>query len=173
MGRRGFSLVEVMLVALVLSLVGGVFFTVADSGTQIWERSDARLVGVNAAQRTLDLMGEDLRKGSLASLQCPCPVTACPPGERRIQVDVLDITQAPPGNITTVVYRRNATTSNLERVVAGTSQVMVSGLTTFNVVTCDPGGLVTVRLTTEGSRSNAIYGSRPYTVQSRFWVRNR
>jgi len=173
MGSRGITLVEVLLVALVLSLVGGVFFTVASSGTQIWERSEARLVGVSAAQRALDLMGEDLRKGSLASLQCPCPVAACPPGERTIQVQVIDITQPPPGNITTVMYRRNATTLNLERVVAGTAQVMTSGLTAFNVVTCDPGGLVTVRLTTEGSRNTAAYGSRPYTVQSRFWVRNR
>ena len=178
MDHRGMTLVEILVVVLTLSLVGGMFIAVANSSQQMWNRSDKQFSGLSTTQRGLDRLGEDLRKASLGSLQCTCPAGAiCPPTEPTLSIGILQMTTANLPTTTTVVYQREGTT--LTRQVGGAGATVVIGeLSTYRStndtpvswITCDPGGLVTVQLAASEDTSRGI---KPYKVQSRAWVRNQ
>ncbi|MBI1991635.1 MAG: hypothetical protein HYY90_03550 [Candidatus Omnitrophica bacterium] len=160
MNRRGVTLTEVLVVSLVLTLVGGVFFTVSTAGERVTRRTELKLANITVTQRAFDRLVEDLDQASAASLQCACPSPPCPPGERTIQ-----FTQG----AATVLYQR--TGSNLTRTIdGGAPQTVAGGLAAFEVIgSCTAAGLVTVAVTADVPADSGV---SPYRLQSSFFVRN-
>ncbi|MBI2495787.1 MAG: hypothetical protein HYW10_04405, partial [Candidatus Omnitrophica bacterium] len=156
---RGVTLTEVLVVSLVLTLVGGVFFTVATAGERVTRRTELKLANITVTKRALNRLDEDLRQASAASLQCACPSPPCPPGERTLQFTRMT---------TSVLYQR--TGSTLTRTVdGGIPQPIAGGLAAFEVGGCNATGLVTVAVTAAVPTDSVV---SPYRVQSRFFVRN-
>lgn len=92
----GFTLVEVLVVAVLVSLFTGTLFVLASTGHQAWARTDAQLANLTTVQKALDRLGEDLRVASGASATLKCD-----PNRSSIQFD-----QGQDQGLTRVTYQR-------------------------------------------------------------------
>ena len=70
MGRKGFTFVEVLMVALILALVGGAVMVLAQTGRSIWVNTDARLATMASAGQAVSRITEDLRNACASTLTC-------------------------------------------------------------------------------------------------------
>ena len=164
MRRAGFTLVEVVITSLVLTLVGGLAWTIVTADERLAGNTTAYLDAVAAAQRGLNLLQQDLGSASLSTVKCQCPTAPCPPAELSLQMDV---TRGDPPTTQTTTYQRNG--NQLTKSVNGDApQVVAVGLSAFTV-TCTADGLVAIDLTTIGT---SYAGTRSHHVSSRVLVRS-
>jgi len=151
-----FTLVEILVVAVLLSLVGGVTFLLSSAGRGVWVRTDAKLASMTDAQRAVDRITEELRRGA----QTPLP--DCGAGTS------LGF-QLATGNMAGEQVSYQLAGTALTRSVNGAAATIVaSGLADFRT-RCQPGGLVRFSLT--ASTSSAL-GPATRVVESQVWVQN-
>ena len=151
-GRAGFTLVEISVVAVIVALVfGGTMFVVAQSGKQVWERTDARMATLNQVQIAVNRVSDDLHNASQANLACVAGATATcttPP--------CLEFT--PAGALPRVTYQRTGA-GNLTRTQNGATQTVAANLVTF-LPSCGGGGLVRLHVSAQ------MAGTSGYPMQS-------
>jgi len=155
MTRRGWTLVEVVIISLVLSVVGGAMLVMAQMSDQIWGRTDVRLTTILNAQRALNRVREDLRKASQASLLPAGNCTAA----------TLRFTQPSTGDTITYTLAGN----DLTRQIGVAAPVTVASELTAFTPSCQGGGLVRLNLTSQASSTAG--GSALQTLETQIWVR--
>ena len=148
---RGLTLTELLCVSLILMLVGGVALVLAQTGGQIWLRTDAQLTSLTQVQRAINLLSKDLREARRAGLTCG-------PGSTVVLTPVIGT-----GPITYQFSGGQLT----KQVGTNAPQVMVSGLTAFTPTCASGGSVVQLRLT---AQVNAWSG--PSTLSSQVWVQS-
>ncbi len=155
MGQRGFTLVELLMAAVILCLIGGMVFVIAQTGNQLWGSTDRRLASLTDAQRVLDRLTEDLRRAKRASLVAPCaaPLTFSTVADQVITYNLEGDT----------LVRQEQTGAQ-----PTTSRVIGVGLSTFSV-SCDPNGLVRLALTIQAQR---FTDASRQTLTSQVFVQN-
>jgi hypothetical protein len=146
--------------------MGGMSLVLAQSGKDVWQRSESEIVTISDAQRALDRMGEDLRAARQANMTCAtaaggvCITAPC------LQFDLADGS----GRIT---YQLSVIGQLLRTVDDGNPAVVASGLTDFTP-SCQLNGLVKLEVTAEASQVHAgathTYSTRPMT--SNVFVQN-
>ncbi len=161
MNRRGFTLVELMIVSVLIGLAAAGILVMTTSGQAAWLTTDAQLETMTAAQRALDRMSEDLRAASVAS------VNATPPNQ--CAANALSFLQG----TTRITYGFVAGTGTLTRTVTPvgilpTTQTVGSGLTGFTAACA--GGIATLNFTAQSRGSNGRLVNQ--TVTSQVWVKN-
>lgn len=155
MSRNGFTLVEVLIVGLVLSLVGGAILVLAQTARQVWASTDARLATMTIAQQAINRLTEDLRKACASTV-------ACPAGELQFKRSPDCDPDGPP-----VTY--SLVGNDLEQQEgAGAPIVVVSGLEGF-APSCPTTGRVDLTVT---AQTNSIGGPSRQTVVSQVWIQN-
>ena len=94
----GFTLVELLVVGVVVSIVGLITIVLAQSGQQMWMITGARLSAMTSAQQAINRLIEDLRRASQQS------VSAAARAETGLSLQLLN----DDGSIgPTVTYARN------------------------------------------------------------------
>lgn len=159
MGKRGFTLVEIILVGGVLSVViGGMMLVLAETGRNVWARTDAQLTSLTDAQRALGRVSEDLRRAVSSSLSDTGP-NSC-------RANTLSFLES--GTIRRITYTRDNSNALTRQVDANPALTVASGLTAFTPA-CPGGGLVRLTLT---ARANSLRGPSTQELESAIWVRN-
>jgi hypothetical protein len=145
-------------VGVLFIVIGGMALVLADTGRNVWARTDAQLATLTDAQRALDRLNEDLGRACQSTLNpASCAAT-----------DQL-VFKLSPSCATGSAITYMLTGSNLTRQVGAAAPVTVaSGLTKFDVQNCS-GGLVKVALT---AQANTVRGPFSQTLESQIWVRN-
>ena len=142
--RSGFTMVEILVVAAILGLIGLTLMALSITGPRMATQSDALLGSITDAQRVLDRLREDLNGASAATLNCAPDA----PNE-------LEFSQAN----TLVAYNYDG--SQLLRNGA----VVAAGVTKFQPA-CFADGRVTLELAVR------FRGNVSRTLTSQVWVRN-
>lgn len=151
--RRGFTLVELVLVAVVVIVViGGMVLALAQISRQVWVRTDTHLATVTAAQQALDRLSEDLRRAHQAGLTCGAG----------------QVTFTPLAGGGAITYLLDAS-GNLVRTQGPVSQIMAAQLSSF-APSC-AGELVRVQITSAVGMQGGV-GIASQTLSSQIWVRN-
>jgi type II secretory pathway pseudopilin PulG len=152
--QQGFTMVELLIVGLIVALVvGGMTTALANSGSQIWLRTDAQMTTLTTAQQALDRISEDLhRRATQASLACTTD----------------QITFGPVGGGAAVAYVRTAL-GDLIRAEGAANQTLATGLNAF-APTCAPGGLVRLQVTTQVTVPGGLTAQQQ--LHSQVWVQN-
>ncbi len=145
--RAGFTLVEAMMATVVLVLIGGMTFAMAQTSPRVWSQTSQRLSSITDGQRVLDRVSEDIRYASAATLNC----APAAPNE-------LTFTSKRGGVDAAVAYNQQG--SDLLK----NGQAMARGVTAFRALDCTGGRVVlqlTVRVDAASSR----------TLTSQVWAR--
>ena len=159
---EGFTLVEIVLTALLMTLVGGLGWSIATAHERLAGSTTAHLDAVATTQRSLNWLQQDLRSASRGTLKCQCLAAPCPPGERNLRMDV---TRGDPPVTQAIEYRREG--GRLTKSIdGGAPQVVADGLSAF-LATCGADGIVTLDLTATGT---SRFSARPHRVISHVLV---
>ena len=145
--RAGFTYVEVLVAATIMSLVAGVSMVLTESGRRMWLVTDAKLTSLQSGQIALNRLAEDLREASQTGLNCTA--------------SQLDFNLANP--IIPVSYTLDLATKTLLRTVGGTPQAVAGGILGFTP-TCMPNGLVRLDIT---AQTQAPQSQTPQPIRSR------
>ena len=152
----GFTLVELVVVGVVLSLMSGAVFALAQTTGLVWSGTDARLASFTQAQKAVNRLSEDLRQACRSTVVC----TAGQVTFKRAPCQAAD-------PVMTYTWASN----NLMRQVGGDPPSTVTdGLTALTIPRCDvTNGLVMLDLT---ARARAASGgsSSPQRVVSQVWI---
>jgi len=151
--RRGMTLTEVLMVAMIMPLVVGVFAVLADQSQQTWLRTDTRLTSLTASQRALDRVSEELRRSTQVSVTC-------------VDAGTLRFTTFDGA---TLEYSRNDQGQLIRRQIQQGPDALsatAGNLTSF-APTCENSGLVTIRV---GVRVDGHKGFSTQTLESRVFV---
>lgn len=155
MTQRGFTLVEVLVVTVVLTLLGGMALVFAGSGQKVWLLTDSRVTAMTQAQIALNRLTEDLRRGRQSTLQCTIN-------------GALSVTQLDGTAITYHCEGCDDTNSGtLVKEVNATPQVVAGDISAVSF-TCAPNGIVNLFVTT---RARTLRGATQ-TLTSQVWVKN-
>ena len=148
-------MVEMLIVGLIVALVvGGMTTALANSGSQIWLRTDVAMSSLSSAQRALDRISEDLhRRATQASLACSTD----------------QITFDPVGGGGPVAYVRTAL-GDLIRAEGALNDVMTTGLDAFAPACAAGSPLVRLLVTARVTAMSGISAQRQ--MQSQVWVQN-
>lgn len=142
--RRGFTIVELLIVTGVLGLIGLMLMTLSVTGPRVAAQSSALLGSITDAQRALDRLREDLKRASAATLNC-APTA---PDELVFSQESAVIAYNHDGSL----LRRNGA-------------VVASGITAFQPA-CFPDGRVTLEVEVR------VNNNMTRTLTSQVWVRN-
>ena len=142
--RSGFTLVEIMVVAAILGLIGLTLMALSTAGPRVAMQSTALFGSIVDTQRVLDRLREDLKNASAATLNC---APAAP--------DDLVFSQ----QNTPIAYDHDG--SLLRRNGA----VVASGITGF-LPACFPDGRVRLEVAVQ------VNSNMTRTLVSQVWVRN-
>ncbi len=190
MKRQGFTLVEVLMTALITTLIGGALLVVAIAGRRVSDLTNARLTAQTEAQRGLNRLTEDLRMASTSTLN----------GEKGIECLVAPNTNSDPLQLQfkrvlpdgllsgEIIYWRQTKTSGggkkgqptvrnqlmRQPPSGGSDQVVATGVTVFDFSSvcndaANTSGMAQVRLT---AQANSWQGPMTQTVESQVWIRN-
>ncbi len=158
---RGVTLVEVIIVAaIVLGLVGGLLFVLANAGQKAWTGTEARLVNLTQAQSALDRVSDEVRGACAATIAC---------GANQISFR--------SGPTCTQVVTYTLAGSNLTRQVdAAAAQVVTAGLTAssatppgFTTACLSGGHLVQLQVASQATSGTFM---RAQALESQVWVAN-
>ena len=162
-GSAGFTLVELIIVgSVVFILVGGISMVLAETGRQVWNRTDSRIVSLQGAQRALDRMSEDLREASRSTVVAGANCAADRLGF------TIDRDGSGPIAPVAVLYTR-AGDGTLSRDQDGAAQVVAARLTGFTP-TCGANGLIRLEVTAQYARLDGIVSTD--TLSSQVWVQS-
>ncbi len=150
MNRRGLTLIEMLIVGMMLTLVAGALCILAQTGGQIWTRTDAQLASQTMAQQVVDHLAEDLRMASAGSVTCTVPTG-----------DAITMNRFDPVTRAMVLLRYTYNGTTLFRE----GSPIASQVTQF-VSTCPERGRVTIAVTVQTGPSAT------HTLTSQVWVRN-
>lgn len=158
-GRRGFSLVELLIVGVIMfGLLGGMAYVIIQTGTSVWGRTDTRLASLETVQRAMGRVRQDLNQARQATLTCSAVA------------EQLDFDPIPTIGGPHVTYRRNAQTNQLIRTPQGqVGQVVAGGVTRFTPLGC-AAGLVTLEITARVVTADQAVSTQ--TLKSQLMVRN-
>jgi prepilin-type N-terminal cleavage/methylation domain-containing protein len=158
MSPKGFTLAEVLVVSVVMSIISAVTIVLAEASHQTWGRMDVYLQSRFVAQQALNRVVEDVRSADQSSLDCQLG-----------DVDDLADNQlvlTRNGGTMALSYHLNG--GDLIRTQDGDERIVASGLTAF-VPGCQLGGLVSLRLT---SQVRNLYGTATQHLTSNVWAQN-
>ena len=163
--RRGFTLVEVLIVAVIMTLIGGAIMVLALTGRKVSDLTNARLTTLTDAERAVARVTEDLRLASQQTAVC------------NFMTQVLII--GPPGGpgitYTFNPQNRQLTRSTLLGGGAMLNQVVASGLTAFQVQCDSKSGVQfkpkVVQVTVTAQDRSSPW-PLPQTLSSQIWIRN-
>lgn len=175
----GFTLVEVLVVALIMTLVGGAALVLAQSGRQVSDLTNARLTAMTDAELALSRLTEDLRMASTSSMggergiECLEEVHALPPLPG-IPARLRFKRVMPDGTLSGMILYWLADNQLMASGPVGGERVVASGVTAFDYSSVCNGaanasGMARVRLTAE---ANSLQGPMTQTVDSQVWIRN-
>ena len=142
--RQGFTLVEVIVVAAVLGLIGLTLLALSVTGPRVAAQSSALLGSITDGQRVLDRLREDLQHASAATLNC----APAAPNELVFSQDGTAVAYNLDGSL----LRRNGT-------------VMATGIMQFQPA-CLANGRVALSLAVR------VRGTTTRALTSQVWVRN-
>ena len=148
--RGEFTYVEMLVVAVVFSLVIGAMFVLSQTGNQMWVHTDDSLANVTSAQIAMDRITEDLRQASSsAGLTCASDNLQFTVGANRI------------------TYSRSGT--ELHKQVGAAPAMTVAGSVTSFTPTCQSNNVVRLQLTAQVS---SLRPTLQKTLESQVWVQN-
>ncbi|MBI4340974.1 MAG: hypothetical protein HY598_01685 [Candidatus Omnitrophica bacterium] len=157
MACRGVTLVEMLLTAVIMTVVGGMIIIFIQVSRQSWLLTDTRLTAQAASRQAMNRLREDVRAADQDSVTCL-------PGTADVTDDRLQLTQN--DGATAIEYRLSGT--SLIRRVGTTDQAVASQIAAFVVPATCPGGLVTVTVTARVG--SPLGGSTIQTLTSEVWA---
>lgn len=146
--RRGFTYVEVLVAATLMTLVAGISFMLTEAGRRMWMVADVKLTSLQSGQTALNRLTEDLRQASQASVIC--------------QAAQLDFNFVNP--VAPVRYTLDAPNSTLLRSMNNGAAQAVAGHILGFTPTCLPNGLVRLDIT---AQPEAPLSRTPQPIRSR------
>jgi hypothetical protein len=147
-------MVELLVVGIVvLALLSGMALVLAESGKLVWVRADGQITTITDAQRALDRVSEDLRRGKQANLTCV---------NNQLAFDLADGS----GRVT---YARTQAGTLTRAVGVATASAVAGGLVNFSVPSC-AGGLVKLEVTAQMNLPGG--GTSAQTLASQVWVQS-
>lgn len=156
MTPRGWTLVEVLIVTVVVTVIGGLGLVLSASGEQLWVLTDARMAAMTTGQSAVNRLSEALRTARRATLDCAVP-------------GALAFTQT---DGTAVAFRcegcTDASPGVLVQEVDAQPQVVAAGLADASF-TCSPEGVVSLAVT---AQVTTMRGVATQTLTAQVWVKN-
>lgn len=146
------------MVMVLMSLVGGVILTLAQTANRLWVPTDVQLATLTDAHRALDHLEKDLHAARASTLVCSAGAA------ENFTDDQLSFDRVGGASIG---YRVQAG-QLVRREGGGPDAPLATGVTAF-VPNCLAGGLVRLQLTVQG---NVERGGLPQTLHTDVWVRN-
>ena len=71
--RAGFTMVELLMVTVVMTLIGGAVIVMSQTSLRVWAQTTNQLASITNGQRAMDRVLTDLRAASSASVNCAPP----------------------------------------------------------------------------------------------------
>ena len=158
MACRGFTLVEMLITAVIMTVVGGMIIIFIQVSRQSWLLTDTRLTAQVAVQQAMNRLREDVRAADQGSVTC------LPGNGADVTDDRLRLTQ--DDGATAIEYRLSGT--SLIRQRGGVDQAVASDIAAFIVPAICSGGLATVTVTARVS--SPLGGSTIQTLTSEIWA---
>ena len=158
---RGFTFVEVLIVAALFTLFGIVALIMGQAGGQAWMTTDSRLETMTTVQIALNRLSEDLRKASQATLSAAACSEATGLSFKPLN---------PDGSLGPAILYVLDGGALTRTQTGGAPQVVAGGVTQFRP-TCQADGIVKLQLTTQASRG-AGHGGVFRALESSVWVQN-
>lgn len=155
--QGGFTIVELLIVGVVITLVvGGMTLALASSGEKIWTLTDSQMAALSAVQRGLNRVSEDLTMASAATLTCPA-------GQ-------LSFGQDTDGDGTinrTLTFSYDAAAKALLRTIDGGTPELLAGRLSGFSSSCPGNGLVRLRATAQVTADWTVSRTLSATVRVR------
>ncbi len=160
MSCRGMTLLEVVIVALIMTLASGAVLVLAQAGYQMWANVDSRLENLTNAQLALNRLTADLRTA------CQSTLTTCSAGQ--LTFKIFPACQAVDP---TVTYALSG--NRLTRQVEAAGPVMIaSGVTAFVPSCILSNTVVSLSLTTQTNNIRVPPNAQTQTLISQVRVEN-
>jgi Tfp pilus assembly protein PilE len=162
MSRQGFTFVEILISAVVMTFLGGVAVVMAQASGQLWNRTDVRMTAISDTQRVMNHLVEDLTRASRTDIVCT------PGADGNPLDDQISFFLAPRASGIDVSYSVNGARELVR--AQGVSAVTVAPNMTAFVPTCSAGGLIDLMVATQASTE--LGGDVTQQVQSRVFVKS-